>query len=110
MNDDFEVNEKIYVMSEAPLGDWDAERIQECRDWLFTGEYTDQELADIFVLIKNHVGWLHHELNDPDGTITIDEFKNWDMLCQQAEYRIVHRFLPKYGYRNGNGWWIKESR
>ncbi|MCL2632563.1 MAG: hypothetical protein FWD45_05720 [Coriobacteriia bacterium] len=107
--DDSEVTERMYASVGAPLTHWTRDDIQQCRDWLFAGQYTDQELSDVFALIDAHRKWVGDKDIEPGKSMSEEEFEDWDMLSRQAEYRVVHRFMPKYGYFNSNGWWIKKT-
>ena len=84
-----------------------------CREWLFNGDYTDQELADVFAIIHNQFLCHAHDVVDPDSYIDSYiremEFEDWKLLYGQAKYRIVYRFLPEHGYYDATGWWRKKD-
>lgn len=126
---------KAAILFEAPLEGYTPDDI---RQWLEERHKTDVAVAEAMASVGQKVGWLHHEINDPDNNeATIakyeEEYDGWWSLekelvaeiilrlekqnaKQGTSYRttgngwhyIIEPFMNQNGYRDGAGWWIKE--
>lgn len=126
---------KAAILFKAPLEGYVPDDI---RQWLLEQKQTDGAIAEAMAAVGRKVGWLHHELNDPDNddrTIAAyhKEYDGWWDLKKELVAEIIHRleqqnaeqgthyrttgngwhyiiepFMNQNGYRDGAGWWIKE--
>ena len=110
---------------------------EDLREWL--SEFnTESGLAIALAQANMKVGWLLHELSDPDKRYVsrvIIVFDDWRELYEELHSRIIailkeenesgkakHNleetrghyvimpFMERNGYRDGSGWWVRKCR
>ena len=126
----------IAILCKAPLSDCVP---NDVRQWLEEQNWSDMAIAEAMAAVGKKSGWLHHELNDPDNdTEAIEkyskEFDGWWELEKELVKEILRRleqqnaergttyettgkgwhyliepFMNQNGFRDGAGWWIKET-
>jgi len=130
MND--KLPENAVIMISPPLKGYIP---NDVREWL-SHNNTENGLAEAFANVSNLVGWLGHELCDPDNPYiakTEEAYKEWDVLetalrdriftvlqeenasgkynhmisIQGGWHYVVLPFMERNGYRDGCGWWVK---
>lgn len=133
------VDEKIAkaaVLFQEPLEDYTPNDI---REWLKknTG---DANLATAYAQVSNQVGWIGHEIDDPDNDTETERiirarFDEWWALDKEIQQTIFARiedynkehgtdyptsgkgthyliepFMNMNGYQDGCGWWIEDEK
>lgn len=126
----------IAILCKPPLSNYVPDDV---RRWLEERNYSDSAVADAMAEVGKKSGWLHHELNDPDNDEETrakysEEFDGWWELEKALAAEILKRlekqnteqgtaykttgkgwhfliepFMKQNGYRDGAGWWIKET-
>jgi hypothetical protein len=111
----------------------------DVRRWLDEQKQTDLAIAEAMAAVGRKVGWLHHELNDPDNDAeSIAKYKKeydaWWKLEEELKDEILVRlerqnteqgtsyktsgegwhylikpFMNQNGYIDGAGWWVEKS-
>ena len=132
------VDEKIAkatVLYKEPLKDYTPNDI---RAWL-KNNTGDANLATAYAQVSNQVGWIGHEVDDPDNDektnkSIMEKFEKWWALDKEIQQTIFTRieaynkengtnyptsgkgthyliepFMNMNGYQDGCGWWIEES-
>lgn len=118
---------RIVVMGSDPLPEMTASEFKE----KVGGILSNQQLADAFAFSSNKFWWIEdNEYDFEEGTpehkkaieITdewwalMDEYKEliFDILREEGteipskgQIVALEPFMKKYGYCDGNGWWIK---
>ena len=103
-------------------------RPDDVREW-FSENQDDESLAEVLAQVCNRTACLMAESSESDDPWLEVIFYDWDELeeellqecltrlkekgmLQDAEgrYGQIKPFMEKYGYRNGNGWWIKNEK
>lgn len=105
----------------------------DLRGWLRSNR-EDKDLATALAEVHNHTGCLGHELDESNDQWLTYAFEEWWKLekelyelirssMQQANqsgranydlaqnglYYLVKPFMEANGYRDGSGWWVKNS-
>ena len=99
----------------------------------YSAANTEQKIADVFAIVESKVWWIEDSAYDFEkGTeeyVTVRESINmWFEIAERIKNRIfeilrsegieipktdqitvLEPFMKRNGYRNGNGWWIKEQ-
>lgn len=99
----------------------------------FTDKHTEKDLADAFAIVHNKFWWVEdNEYDYEDGTpehkaarattdewgALMDEYKKqiFEILINEGvaipstgQIKVLELFMARYGYANGNGWWIEEK-
>lgn len=123
------ITQDTFVMDSEPASGWSIEVARQAIEQITS----EQELADLFAVIDNQAWWIEDEEYDfEEGT---EEHKRarentdaWFSLSDILRYRIfdiltaegvkipekgyivgLEPFMKRNGYRNGQGWWIKET-
>ncbi len=118
----------MYIMGTEPLPERTAEEIRA----YFEDKNSPKDLADAFALTSNKFWWVEDNVYDYEkGTPEYQEAcrisDEWGELMDAYKARIfeilvregisipstgqikvLEPFMAKYGYADGNGWWIKE--
>lgn len=68
----------------------------DIRQWLQENGHTDAAIAEAMAAVGQKVGWLHHELNDPDNDDAQiskydKEFDAWWDMEKELVAEIIHR-------------------
>lgn len=133
------VDEKIAkatVLYKEPLKDYTPNDI---RAWL-KNNTGDANLATAYAQVSNQVGWIGHEVDDPDNDEKTNEsimerFEKWWALDKEIKQTIFTRieaynkengtnyptsgkgthyliepFMNMNGYRDGCGWWVEDDK
>lgn len=133
------VDEKIAkatVLYKEPLKDYTPNDI---RAWL-KNNTGDANLATAYAQVSNQVGWIGHEVDDPDNDEKTNEsimerFEKWWALDKEIQQTIFTRieaynkengtnyptsgkgthyliepFMNMNGYRDGCGWWVEDDK
>lgn len=123
-----QADNRIMVMATEPEPHFTLENAYE----LYADANTEQKLADVFAIVENKAWWIEdNEYDFEEGT---DEYvaarkrtDNWFGIADRIKHNIfeilrsegieipktrqitvLEPFMKRNGYRNGNGWWIKE--
>ena len=132
------VDEKIAkatVLYKEPLKDYAPNDI---RAWL-KNNTGDANLATAYAQVSNQVGWIGHEVDDPDNDektnkSIMEKFEKWWALDKEIQQTIFTRieaynkehgtnyptsgkgthyliepFMNMNGYRDGCGWWVEDD-
>ena len=102
-------------------------RADDVRDWL-KSHNDNASLAEATAYVWNQVGCMMHELDDSDYWF-LWEYDTWETLQDELVEECISRsqsmqilparsgtyfqimpFMHRNGYRDGNGWWVKEDR
>lgn len=129
MEESMKVDKNFIVMASEPAPELTLERARE----MYAAVFTEQDLADVFAVIENKAWWMEGEEYEYDEgseehksacAITNKWFEIADRIRndifvilhsegveipQSGQIAILEPFMKRNGYRNGNGWWIKES-
>lgn len=111
----------------------------DVQQWIQESGNTDAVIAEAVAVVGQKVGWLHHELNDPDNSDMqikkfYKEFNLWEnlekklvseIICRldkqnlatgtnhalkgKGFHYIIEPFMEQNGFRNSSGWWIKRD-
>ena len=133
------VDEKIAkatVLYKEPLKDYSPNDI---RAWL-KNNTGDANLATAYAQVSNQVGWIGHEVDDPDNDektnkSIMERFEKWWALDKEIQQTIFTRieaynkehgtnyptsgkgthyliepFMNMNGYRDGSGWWMEDDK
>ena len=133
------VDEKIAkatVLYKEPLKDYAPNDI---RAWL-KNNTGDANLATAYAQVSNQVGWIGHEVDDPDNDektnkSIMEKFEKWWALDKEIQQTIFTRieaynkengtnyptsgkgthyliepFMNMNGYRDGCGWWVEDDK
>lgn len=119
----------IVAMAEEPIAGKTPEEIRE----FFSAKNTEQDLADAFAITSNQFFWVADNIYDyEEGTpeyktaceitdawcVLMDEYEEriFAILTNEgvtipssAQIRVLIPFMARNGYRDANGWWIKEG-
>lgn len=119
----------VWVMIEEPLKKVSITRFKS----YYKDKNSEQDIADAFALVSNKFFWVADNVDDHrEGSKRYIEAvrisDEWAKLMNEYEAKIasilkrdgikvpkygrniVYKpFMKKYGYVDGNGWWIKES-
>ena len=118
-----------YVMMSEPIPDMSVEDI---RNW-FAENNDEQGLATAYAVVHNKAWWVEDDVYDyEEGTeeykkacqITDEWFALMDELVEKifdilrsegvdipetGQIKVLAPFMERYGYFDGNGWWIKKD-
>ena len=127
---------EVAILFKAPLEGYVP---NDVRQWLKEQHSTDAALAEAMASVGRKVGWLHHELNDPDNDeAQIEKYDKefdawWDLekelvaeiICRLNEqnrttgtsyvtdgkgwHYIIEPFMEQNGFRDGAGWWVRKE-
>lgn len=99
----------------------------------FSGELTEQELADAFAMTENQFWWVEDNEYDfeegtPEHTKACEITDAWGKLSDSYrkqifailekegvtipktnQIKVLEPFMRRNGYIDGQGWWIKEE-
>lgn len=122
-------DKKIMVMAKEPAPYLTLEKAYE----EYSAANTEQKLADVFAVVENKAWWIEdNEYDFEDGTAEhvaarertdkwfdiADRIRNaiFEILRSEGieipktrQITVLEPFMKRNGYRNGNGWWIKEQ-
>lgn len=126
---DFKVDKDIIVMGGEPSPDMTLEMAEiaakEC--------VTESELASLFAIVENKAWWIEDEEYDfAEGTVehrqAVEKTELWFALADKLRKRVfcilqsegveipsigqiavLDSFMKKNGYKNGQGWWVKND-
>lgn len=120
----------IVVMAEEPISERTPEEI---RDY-FANKKTEQDLADAFAITSNEFFWVADNIYDyeegtPEHKTACEITDGWGALMDEyeerifeiltsegvtipasAQIRVLIPFMSRNGYRDANGWWIKDGQ
>lgn len=102
-------------------------KAEEVRAW-FHENHSDESLAEALAQVSNRVSIFLHECDESNDKWLDYFFYDWEELLddllkecfvrlslkgqppkiQGWHYKILP-FMQEHGYRDGNGWWIKEK-
>ncbi len=126
------IDEKTIVMAEDPLPNMSSDEVR----LLFEKVDNNYDLALIYAVVFNKVGWDADDIDDyergtPKYINFLNKFKKWESLLNEITDRVIieaekeklliskdkekglffrlEPFMNKYGFINGNGWWILEE-
>ena len=119
----------MFVMVKEPIPDMSAAEVKA----YFADKHTEKDLADAYAIVHNKFWWVEdNEYDYEEGTpehkaacaITdewgalMNEYKKriFDILTNEGmtvpatgQIKVLEPFMARYGYADGNGWWIKEK-
>ena len=120
----------IVVMAEEPIPERTPEEI---RDY-FASKKNEQDLADAFAITSNEFFWVADNIYDyeegtPEHKTACEIADGWGALMDEyeerifeiltsegvtipasAQIRVLIPFMARNGYRDANGWWIKDGQ
>ena len=126
------IDEKTIVMAEDPLPNMSSDEVR----LLFEKVDNNYDLTLIYAVVFNKVGWDAFDIDDyergtPKYINFLNKFKKWESLLNEITDRVLieaekeklllskeeekglffrlEPFMNKYGFINGNGWWISEE-
>jgi hypothetical protein len=118
-----------YVMVQDPLSDTSAEEIED----YFKDKTSNQDIADAYAITSNKFWWDEDDQYDfkegteeyKKGLKAVDEWRRLMKYYETKIFRILRSegktipktgrirvlapFMEKYGYFDGNGWWIRKQ-
>ena len=108
----------------------------DIRQWLSDHD-NEHGLAVATARVHNKVGWLHHDLNDPDIPYTLEiraVFDEWysfekelyeriitilraenasgkanHTITEKGLHYVILPFMERNGFRDGSGWWVEKE-
>jgi hypothetical protein len=119
----------MLVMGQEPLPNMSAEEVRA----FFADKHTQEDLADAFAVASNKFWWVEdNEYDYKEGSpehktacsITdawgnlMDEYKHriFEILTSEgviipatAQVEVLKPFMARFGYIDGNGWWVKQE-
>ncbi len=119
----------MFVMAQEPIPNMSASEVRT----YFADKKTEKDLADAFAVVSNKFWWVEdNEYDYEEGTpehkmacaITdewgnlMDEYKKriFEILTNEGvvipktgQIEVLKPFMARFGYIDGNGWWIKEE-
>lgn len=123
------VDKDTFVMGSEPSPELTAEMVLKAISEI----KTESELASLFAVVENKAWWIEDEEYDYDeGTVEYKQAKEktdlWFSLVDELHNRIfailqsegveipstgqiavLEPFMKRNGYKNGQGWWIKDK-
>ena len=117
-------------MSQEPILNMSASEVRA----YFVNKKTEKDLADAFAITSNKFWWVEdneydYEEGSPEHkkacTITdewgtlMDEYKKriFEILTNEGvsippkgQIEVLKPFMARFGYVDGNGWWIKQDK
>ena len=120
----------IVAMAEEPIAGKTPEEIRE----FFSAKNTEQDLADAFAITSNQFFWVADNIYDyeegtPERKTACEIADGWGALMDEyeerifeiltsegvtipasAQIRVLIPFMARNGYRDANGWWIKDGQ
>lgn len=127
--EEFVVDKNIFIMSSEPFPELTADIVEKA----ITEIKTESELADLFAEVDNKAWWIEDEEYDyNEGTTEYKQSREktdlWFSLADKLRDRIfvilqaegveipstgqiavLDPFMKRNGYKNGQGWWIKND-
>ncbi len=119
----------MFVMTTEPIPYMS---VADVKDY-FADKHTEKDLADAYAIAHNKFFWVEdneydYEEGSPEHKAAcavtdewgalMDEYKNriFEILTNEGvtipettQIKILEPFMAKFGYINGNGWWIKQE-
>lgn len=119
----------MYVMGKEPLPNMTAEDLKQ----FFADKQSEKDLADAFAMASNKFWWVEddeydYDVGTPEHVKAQSITDAWRKLMGEYEHRILSilqgegiavpetgridvliLFMKRYGYIDGNGWWVKEK-
>lgn len=118
----------MFMMAEEPIPGKSAAEIKA----YFFDKNTEKDLADAYAITSNKFWWVEdnvydYEKGSPEYQIACAITDEWENLMCEYENKIfeilknegitipstgridvLKPFMAKFGYADGNGWWIKQ--
>ena len=119
----------IVIMASEPTPDMTPTDVRN----YFAKRKTEKDLADAFAIASNKFWWVEDNIYDyeegtPEHRLAREITDEWGSLMYEYEERIfvilrsegvvipetgrikvLEPFMKRNGYRDGNGWWIKDK-
>ena len=119
----------MYVMAKEPIPDMSAAEVKA----YFADKNSEKDLADAYAIAHNKFWWVEdneydYEAGTPEYNAAcaitdkwaalMDEYKKqifeilnseWVTIPAAGQIKVLEPFMARYGYTDGNGWWIKEN-
>ena len=120
---------EIVIMASEPTPDMTPTDVRN----YFAKRKTEKDLADAFAIASNKFWWVEDNIYDyeegtPEHRLACEITDEWGSLMDEYEERIfvilrsegieipktgrikiLEPFMKRNGYRDGNGWWIKDK-
>ena len=120
----------MFVMAQEPVPNMNASDIKT----YFADKKTEKDLADAFAMASNKFRWVEdneydYEKGSPEHKKACAITDEWGELINEYENRIfeilknegitilatgqigvLNFFMERFGYVDGNGWWIKQEK
>ena len=119
----------MFVMLKEPITDMSVADVKT----YFANNNAEKDLADVYAIAHNMFWWIEDDLYDYEEDTP--EYKNictiideWQILMNDYENKIIdilinegidipvtgrikvlEIFMKRFGYINGDGWWIKQN-
>ena len=118
----------MFIMSKGPVPDMSAADVKV----YFADKHTEKDLADAFAIASNKFWWVEdneydYEVGSPEHKASCAITDEWRTLMDEYQNRIfeilknegvtipetgqiivLELFMKRFGYIDGNGWWIKQ--
>ena len=119
----------MFVMAQEPIPNMSASEVRT----YFAYKKTEKDLADAFAVVSNKFWWVEdneydYEEGTPEHKMACAITDEWGNLMHEYKKRIfeiltnegvvipktgqievLKPFMARFGYIDGNGWWIKEE-
>ena len=119
----------MFIMGKEPIPNMSAEEVRA----FFADKHTQKDLADAFAVTSNKFWWVEdneydYEEGTPEHKATCAITDEWRNLMDEYENQILEiltsegaiipatgrievlkPFMARFGYIDGNGWWIKQD-
>jgi hypothetical protein len=120
----------MLVMGQEPLPNMSAEEVRA----FFADKHTQEDLADAFAVASNKFWWVEDNVYDyeqgtpehKEACALTDEWRDlmneyltriFEILTSEGvaipetgQITVLEPFMQRFGYIDGNGWWIKEQK
>ena len=125
---DIDISKDAFVMCQEPSPDLTIEKANE----IFDKIETEKDIADLFAIVDNKAWWIEDEEYDfEEGTEehreAVERTDMWFALSNKlrnmifdilkhegveipdkGQIVVLEPFMKRNGFRDGQGWWIKE--
>ena len=120
----------MFVMSQEPIPNMSASEVRA----YFADKKTEKDLADAFAAVSNKFWWIEdneydYEQGSPEHKTACSVTDEWGALMEEyknkifkilisegisipatGQIEVLKPFMARFGYIDGNGWWIKQDK
>ena len=118
----------MFVMGKEPVPNMSVAEVKA----YFANKHTQKDLADAYAIAHNKFWWVEdneydYEEGSPDHKAACAVTDEWRVLMEEyqnqiflilisegvtipttGQIKILEPFMARYGYVDGNGWWVKQ--